>query len=929
MKITIKILCLFVLIGLILMPRLNAFAEPNNQNMAQEKLELEDPGLLPTSPFYFFKNAFQNVKSALTFNPVKRAQLKMKYANQKILEAKELAKEKNNSEFISKSIEGYQKNIEDISKITQKAKKQIQEQDKDFVNNTLGQILKQNQSLDNIEKNLSKTVKERIRQSREKANQNNAEILSNTANEKTLKKQIQDSIKDQKGDKFKEFKDLAILKRIQNHSPEKIKDIIEESSEYTLSSFKEKLQNMEPEQRKKFDEYVNNAGGNNVTHFQLLKKLEKDSSIELKEQIEKARKRVVKEIENQIQNKENVLNTLQNGDMDNLGTIQELQENIAPGLVEKVMNAKHKALNNFRKKIDQAKTKEERKKIIKEAKENVGINKLQVLNDIKENLPDKDKDFIQQMIKDVNNEIKDKINSAPVNNKEEMIKEMVGSSPEAIETGQKMISDPYLKEKVFKAQIENLKKKIKTSEEPEEIESLKEKIKQNKQIRELVQERAPEIDRDLDQKSEQYMNQVQEKKAKQQLERANKQISDLKKYFQNLKESYPNFEAVIQDTTALKLREETQKRLQEAQVKLENKKYGEAFGIATATMNMANNAYEKLKSLESKSDILKQEIKNTQKENKDMLEDFINSSLLNKKEVKDIQEKINQGKIQEVIKKYQSEINKYFQKQEENKEPGLNQINIESYLKESGLSQEKINKIKEQLNNLPAEVINNIKEMDPSAIFKIANELDLPPSNQREPKQVNDPSQPNGPCVQVITPALKDGVCKNFPTPCDVPQGWQKVDKCPPSVENQTPVQERDRQSEKNDQQEREQEREYEYEIDKTPKQTQEQKENKQNNKNKDKSPSSKKEMRCANFPGPSACPGGIEDIIVVGKDKNGCAIYGCKSSTKSQPKNNKDNNISPTEPRPIKENLEKGKTQSPKAGSTGSLFENIINVFK
>lgn len=35
-------------------------------------------------------------------------------------------------------------------------------------------------------------------------------------------------------------------------------------------------------------------------------------------------------------------------------------------------------------------------------------------------------------------------------------------------------------------------------------------------------------------------------------------------------------------------------------------------------------------------------------------------------------------------------------------------------------------------------------------------------------------------CAQVITPAKnqKTGECKEFPTPCDVPEGWEKVASC-------------------------------------------------------------------------------------------------------------------------------------------------------
>jgi len=38
-------------------------------------------------------------------------------------------------------------------------------------------------------------------------------------------------------------------------------------------------------------------------------------------------------------------------------------------------------------------------------------------------------------------------------------------------------------------------------------------------------------------------------------------------------------------------------------------------------------------------------------------------------------------------------------------------------------------------------------------------------------------------CIQVITPAISpEGICKEFPTPCDVPNGWKIVDKCEKSV---------------------------------------------------------------------------------------------------------------------------------------------------
>jgi len=45
-------------------------------------------------------------------------------------------------------------------------------------------------------------------------------------------------------------------------------------------------------------------------------------------------------------------------------------------------------------------------------------------------------------------------------------------------------------------------------------------------------------------------------------------------------------------------------------------------------------------------------------------------------------------------------------------------------------------------------------------------------------------------CIQVITPAKNPntGACKDFPTPCDVPEGWIKVNACPGSLPIRIPI---------------------------------------------------------------------------------------------------------------------------------------------
>lgn len=56
------------------------------------------------------------------------------------------------------------------------------------------------------------------------------------------------------------------------------------------------------------------------------------------------------------------------------------------------------------------------------------------------------------------------------------------------------------------------------------------------------------------------------------------------------------------------------------------------------------------------------------------------------------------------------------------------------------------------------------------------------PSSSPSPTISKPPRSDEGRfCIQVITPAKnpQTGECREFPTPCDVPEGWDKVGSCP------------------------------------------------------------------------------------------------------------------------------------------------------
>ena len=89
---------------------------------ATQTLNVASPTVLPGSPFYFLKEIGRNIQAALTMDPVKKAELKLKFANEKLAEADKVS-EAGDSASISKALDNYEKGVEDMKQFVDVLKK--------------------------------------------------------------------------------------------------------------------------------------------------------------------------------------------------------------------------------------------------------------------------------------------------------------------------------------------------------------------------------------------------------------------------------------------------------------------------------------------------------------------------------------------------------------------------------------------------------------------------------------------------------------------------------------------------------------------------------------------------------------------------------------------------------------------------------------
>ena len=77
-----------------------------------EDLGVTKTGLLPTNPFYFVKEWERKIRIFFAGNPLKKAELELKFANEKAAELKRIAEDNPTEDALNRAIENYDKSVD-------------------------------------------------------------------------------------------------------------------------------------------------------------------------------------------------------------------------------------------------------------------------------------------------------------------------------------------------------------------------------------------------------------------------------------------------------------------------------------------------------------------------------------------------------------------------------------------------------------------------------------------------------------------------------------------------------------------------------------------------------------------------------------------------------------------------------------------------
>lgn len=271
-----------------------------DENIQAQDLGVGNPSVLPGNPLYFFKNLARGIQSAVTFNSVAKAELKLKFSNEKLIEAKKLSEKNRKTEILTKALENYNQEVGALKLAAEKIKENSNNPKVDkFLDKLIDNNIKQQKLLSKFERILPKEVSGKLKEVKDSNLENFSALASKLVqNQTVLEEKLTKITEGQAGSQFKNFKNLEFLKALEEKVPEQAKEAIRRAQENALKRLNSDLNALTPEKQEKFKDYLQNIGGDKLKHVEILERLKNEAPEILKEKLEKATESTIKKIEN-------------------------------------------------------------------------------------------------------------------------------------------------------------------------------------------------------------------------------------------------------------------------------------------------------------------------------------------------------------------------------------------------------------------------------------------------------------------------------------------------------------------------------------------------------------------------------------------------------------------------------------------------------
>jgi len=233
------------------------------ETITAQDLGVGEPTFLPDSKFYFLKNWKNTIQSIFTFGQVNKAELNLKIASEKLLEAQKLAEKTNNPQILEKATELYNNQVEKINENIDKFKgtATTSEAISKFLDKYTKQQILHTQILDKLEGKVPTSTMEKIRENTERHLEKFGQVMQKLEDKNQIQERLQTALDSIKDTNLKEIKNLEVLQQIKERFPSSTQQQIQQSIEQGLMQLREKLKLMPLKDQEKVSNYLEKIQG--------------------------------------------------------------------------------------------------------------------------------------------------------------------------------------------------------------------------------------------------------------------------------------------------------------------------------------------------------------------------------------------------------------------------------------------------------------------------------------------------------------------------------------------------------------------------------------------------------------------------------------------------------------------------------------------
>ena len=262
-------------------------------------LEVEDPGMLPTSPFYFFKEMGRGIQNLLTFNSVKKAELQLQYSNEKAAELKKVEEDHpENAVAIERALRNYERSQNGLKKRLERLQETSENPKVDrLLDKVVQKIVVHEKLFEEIGRRheSKKEVQSTLSRVRERIEESAGEAVKKDSPEK-LKLRFEKVFEEGKGGEFKHLRSIEILDRVRDKAPEAAREHLDEVREKLAIQVQAKIVKLAEQGEEEVRMRLKNIPGDEVKRAAFLEEVRISAPVEVSEALQTAKSVIEEDI---------------------------------------------------------------------------------------------------------------------------------------------------------------------------------------------------------------------------------------------------------------------------------------------------------------------------------------------------------------------------------------------------------------------------------------------------------------------------------------------------------------------------------------------------------------------------------------------------------------------------------------------------------